>query len=103
MTPVQRLMPAALAEVLRNAPLTPEKVAFVWRTVVGPAVDHATSIELRDRVLYVQAKGGPWARELERSAASIRQRLAVLLGDGVVGYIRIAADSDRGSLGGNAR
>ncbi len=94
MIPVQQLMPAALREVLRNAPLTPEKVAFAWRTVVGPAVDQATRVELRDRVLHVHAKGGPWARELERSAASIRQRLVPLLGAGVVGYIQIAADPE---------
>ncbi len=91
MIPVQQLMPAALSEVLRKAPLTPEKVTFAWRTVVGPAVHQATTVELRDRVLHVHAKGGPWARELERSAASIRQRLAPLLGAGVVGYIRIEA------------
>ena len=94
MIPIQRLMPAALSEVLRKAPLTPEKVAFAWRVVVGPAVDHATSIELTDRVLFVRAKGGPWARELERSAAAIRQRLAGLLGDDVVGYIRMSAETD---------
>jgi len=93
MIPVQRLMPAALREVLRRAPLTPEKLAFAWRTVVGAAVDQATSIELRDRVLFVRAKGGPWARELERSAADVRKRLAALLGDDVVGYIRISADT----------
>jgi predicted nucleic acid-binding Zn ribbon protein len=101
MIPVQRVLPAVLSEVLRKAPLTPEKVAFAWRAVVGPALDQATTIELRDRVLHVRAKGGPWAREVERSAATIRQRLAAYLGEGVVGYIQVAAEEEPASLGGN--
>jgi ABC-2 type transport system permease protein len=46
-------MPAALASVLRLAPLTPEKVAFAWRTAVGAAVDRVTSVELRGSTLAV--------------------------------------------------
>ena len=84
MVPAHEVMPGALAAVLRKAPLTPEKVAFAWRTAVGPAVDRVTSIELRGRVLHVRAKDASWQREVERSAALIRTRLAVLLGDGVV-------------------
>jgi hypothetical protein len=62
--------------------------------IISDSSSHATSIELNDGVLFVRAKGGPWAREIERSAASIRQRLAGLLGDDVVGYIRISAETD---------
>jgi Dna[CI] antecedent DciA-like protein len=82
--PVHDVMPGALAVVLRKAPLTPEKIAFAWRTAVGPAVDRVTSIELKGRVLHVRAKDASWQREVERSAALIRKRLAVLLGDDVV-------------------
>lgn len=73
-------MPDALASVLRKAPLTPEKVAFAWRLTVGPAVDRATTIELRDGVLRVRARDAAWRREVERSAGVIRRRLQVLLG-----------------------
>ena len=65
-------MPDALAAVLQRAPLTPEKVAFSWRTAVGPAVDKVTSVALRDGVLHVRAKDATWQREIERSAALIR-------------------------------
>ena len=82
--PVHDVMPGALAAVLRKAPLTPEKIAFAWRTAVGPAVDRVTSIELKGRVLHVRAKDASWQREVERSAGLIRTRLAVLLGDGIV-------------------
>lgn len=83
MIPVHQFMPAALAAILRNAPLTPEKVAFAWRAAVGPAVDKATTIELRGAVLYVRARDASWQREVERSAGLIRSRLSAILGDAV--------------------
>lgn len=86
--PVHQFMPTALAEILKKAPLTPEKVTFAWRSAVGPAVDKATTIELRGRVLYVRARDASWQREVERSAGLIRSRLAALLGD-VVGTIQV--------------
>ena len=82
--PVHKVMPGALAVILRNAPLTPEKIAFAWRTAVGPSVDRVTTIELKGRVLHVRAKDAAWQREVERSAGLIRARLGVLLGDDVV-------------------
>jgi hypothetical protein len=90
MVPVNHLVPGALADILRRAPLTPEKVAFSWRTAVGPAVDKVTTVELRDGVLYVRARDAAWRREIERSAALIRSRLDGLLGDRVVRRIQIA-------------
>ena len=74
-------MPTALAAILRKAPLTPEKVAFAWRTAVGSAVDKATTIDLRDGVLYVRARDASWQREVERSAGLIRARLTSVLGN----------------------
>ena len=83
-------MPDALAAVLRRAPLTPEKVAFSWRTAVGPAVDKVTSVQLHNGVLHVRAKDATWRREVERSAALIRSRLDSLLGERVVRYIQVS-------------
>lgn len=88
MIPVQQFLPEALAAILRRAPTTPEKVAFAWRSAVGPAVARATTIELRNRVLYVRTKDAAWQREIERSAAVVRARLAALLGD-EVRYIEV--------------
>jgi hypothetical protein len=88
--PVNRVMPDALAAVLRRAPLTPEKVAFSWRTAVGPAVDNVTAVELHNGVLYVRARDAAWQREIERSATLIRSRLEALLGERVVRYIEVA-------------
>jgi hypothetical protein len=83
MLPVHQFMPGVLAELLRKAPMTPEKVAFAWRTAVGPAMDSATTVELRQGVLYVRARDASWQREVERGAALIRSRLTAILGTAV--------------------
>ena len=102
MIPVHRFMPEALAEILQRAPLTPEKVAFAWRSAVGPAVDKVTTIELRDGVLRVATKDAAWQREVERSAGLIRARLDALLGAGIVRYVDVIAGSEpRRSEGGS--
>lgn len=90
MVPLSRVMPDALADLLRRAPLTPEKVAFSWRTAVGSVVDKVTAVELHNGVLYVRARDAAWQREIERSAALIRSRLASLLGEHVVRRIEVA-------------
>jgi len=82
--PVHRVMPDALAAVLQKAPLTPDKVTFAWRTAVGPSLDRVTTVELKGRILHVQAKDAAWQREVERSAGLIRLRLGTLLGDDLV-------------------
>ena len=81
MIPVQQVMPGVLTEILRKAPLTPEKVAFAWRSAVGPAVDKATTVDLRNGVVHVKARDASWQREVERSAGLIRSRLVALLGN----------------------
>ena len=57
-------MPDALAAVLQKAPLTPDKVAFAWRTAVGPSVDRVTTVELKGRVLHVQTTDAAWQRDV---------------------------------------
>jgi hypothetical protein len=89
MIQVHHFIPEALAEVLRKAPLTDEKVAFAWRTAVGAHVHRITTIELRARVLHVRARDATWRREIERSAPLIRARLDALLGPGIVHFVEV--------------
>ena len=100
MIPVHQFLPEAIATVLRNAPLTPEKVAFAWRTAVGSAVDNVSAAVLRGDVLHVRVRDAQWRREVERSAALIRARLDTLLGASVVRYIEVTSEPTSGSAGG---
>ena len=75
-------MPAVLADVIRKAPLTDEKVAFAWRLAVGPAVDKATSVRLASNgTLYVKADAPAWNDAIGKSLGLIRSRLAHFLGE----------------------
>jgi hypothetical protein len=85
-------MPDALAAVLRKAPLSDEKIAFAWRTAVGPSVDRVTRIELDGTTLRVRARDAQWRREIEHSAGLIRARLDALLGAGVVRGLDVTID-----------
>ena len=85
-------MPEALAGVLRKAPLSPEKVAFAWRTSVGASVARVTSVQLDGTTLRVLAKDAQWRREIEHSAGLICARLEALLGPGVVRSLDVRLD-----------
>jgi hypothetical protein len=93
MQPLHQFMPAALAHILRRAPLCDEKVQFAWRSAVGPAVDRVSVVQLRDGVLHVQTPSVAWQREIERSAGFVRARLDALLGAGVVRWMEVAVGS----------
>ena len=84
MIKANQIMPAVVAEVVRKAPLTDEKVAFAWRLAVGPAVGKATSVRLADGTLYVTAESSAWNDSIRASIGMIRSRLDHYLGDGVV-------------------
>ena len=93
MIPTNEIAPAALATVLKLAPMTPEKVALAWRISVGTPVAQATSsVTLREGVLYVTARNAAWRNEIERSAALIRRRLSDLLGERAVREFRVAME-----------
>lgn len=78
-------MPAVVADVIRKAPLTEEKVAFAWRLAVGPAVDKATKVRLdANGTLYVSADSPAWIDGVRQSIGLIRSRLAHFLGDDAV-------------------
>lgn len=90
MVRADRVIPAVLAEVIRKAPLCPEKVDFAWRSAVGGAVARVTKVRLDDAgVLHVMAADAQWAREVKRSSRLIMTRIAALLGPNVAKTIRI--------------
>jgi predicted nucleic acid-binding Zn ribbon protein len=92
MQPLQQFLPAAVAEIVRRAPMSPDKVAFAWQAAVGPAIARATVIAIADGgLLDVRVSSEAWRKELKRSAPVILDRLENLLGPGVVVRLKIAA------------
>ena len=90
MTPAGQCAPRALRDMLRRQPLSDAKVGFAWTAAVGPAVARVTRVRLRgDGTLVVRAATEPWRREAHRSRRVIRERLAELLGAGVVRKIDV--------------
>ena len=89
MRPLTSALPGALAELLKDAPLSPGKVSFAWRAAVGPALERETSVRLEAGTLIVDAASKQWAREVRRSSSIILNRLKMLLGDGAVKDISV--------------
>jgi hypothetical protein len=80
-----KVIPAVVEEVIRKAPLTPEKVSFAWRMAVGPAIGNATSVRLGDNgQLYVTCDSAAWSAAVKKSTGLIHNRLDALLGAGAV-------------------
>jgi predicted nucleic acid-binding Zn ribbon protein len=80
-----KVLPQVVADVVRKAPLTPEKVAFAWRLAVGPAIAKATTVRLDpDGTLYLKAESQAWIDSVMSSAGMIRSRLAHFLGEDAV-------------------
>jgi predicted nucleic acid-binding Zn ribbon protein len=82
--PLAQAVPQAIAELLRSTPMSPGKLEFAWKAVVGPAMDRGTFVRLEGRTLLVEAKTAAWAKEVSRSSRVILKRLQTLLGPAVV-------------------
>ena len=89
MRPLASALPGALSEFLRGAPLSPGKVSFAWRAAVGPALERETAVHLENGTLFVDARSGPWAREVRRSSSIILSRLQQFLGNDTVTAISV--------------
>jgi len=87
--PLSQAVPAALAEILRAAPLSDGKVSFAWRTAVGPALERVTAVKLVQHVLVVETASPQWSHEIMRSSPLILRRLQNLLGAAVVEKIDV--------------
>jgi hypothetical protein len=92
MRPLAHAVPDALAELLRDRPLSAGKVAFAWRMAVGPAMDRATAVKLEEGVLVVEAVSRQWVREVARASPVVLSRLQKLLGSDAVTRIQVRPD-----------
>jgi predicted nucleic acid-binding Zn ribbon protein len=96
MEPLQQTIPAVLARLLRDAPLSPEKVTFAWRAAVGAAIARVSAVRLSDDgIVWVQCEDDHWRREIRRSATVIKERLVALLGVEVVKQVKVPGASPK--------
>ena len=82
-------MQGALGALLREAPLSREKVAFAWTAAVGPAIDRVTSVRLEGTRLLVDVQDDGWSREVTRMRSMILPKLQSLLGTTTVTSIEV--------------
>jgi len=93
MDPASHLLSTVLPGLLSRAPLTPEKVEFAWRTVVGGAMARATRVQLLDSgTLVVRVNDPNWRREVESAFTVILSRLTPLLGPDAVRTLVLGPD-----------
>ena len=69
-----------------------------WSEVVGDDVAaHARIARLRDGTLTVAVDSPPWATQLTYLEAVLTERAAAIVGDGVVGAIKVVVRPERAS------
>jgi predicted nucleic acid-binding Zn ribbon protein len=88
MESIHQFAPGVLAELIRRQPASPERTRFAWQLAVGPALARATTVDLRDGVLFVTARDERWRGEIARAQDAILAKLQHLLGADTVRGIR---------------
>ena len=82
---IQSTAVRAYHSLLASQPNTAAKVAFAWQVAAGPALARAGRPRWTDDgTLRIEARDSAWLRELRRARPIITERLAELLGAGVV-------------------
>jgi hypothetical protein len=94
---LQQTSMTVVRRLLSEQPTTAAKVAFAWQVAAGAALARNGSPEWRgDGTLRVRAKSGAWHRELALSRSVVLERMAEILGRGVVTHIVVREPFDRG-------
>jgi hypothetical protein len=97
MEALQSLLPGALRALLRQGPLSQEKLEFAWRLAVGPAIDRATRVKLSgDASVEVVVADAGWRKEIRRSRGEILGKLRGLVGPEAVRELRVTSGRGRG-------
>lgn len=98
MDQARQVLPTALAQAVRLAPLTPEKIDFAWRAAGGAPIARVTAVALGDGgVLTVKSADAHWAKEVHRLRHALVRSLETWLGAGVVTTIEVAGPNARRS------
>jgi hypothetical protein len=96
MEALQSLLPGAVRALLRQGPLSQEKLEFAWRLAVGAAIDRATRVTLAgETAVVVAVPDAGWRKEIRRSQADILSKLRALLGPEAVGELHVTSGRGR--------
>jgi len=91
MRPLQSFLPSVLRTLLRNGPMSQEKLECAWQAAVGPAIARVTTVRWKnDSLVEVATSDDAWRRELKRSLPEIAARLRELVGNDRVAVVRLA-------------
>jgi hypothetical protein len=92
MDSLQTIVPRALAELLRQGPMSQGKLEIAWRAAVGDTLNRVTTVRLQPNGLVeVVPSDARWSRELKRSSSMILTRLKGLLGSDNVLRLSVVA------------
>ena len=90
MEALQSLLPGAVRRLLRQGPLSQEKLEFAWRLAVGPAIDRVTTVRVCGEAgVEVRVDDPGWRKEVRRSKGEILVKLRALLGADAVRDLRV--------------
>jgi len=88
--PIQNFLHPLVAELVKKAPLSAEKVECAWRLAVGAGLARVTRVAIGDTgVIDVHVDDARWRDELERSRGVIVERLRAALGNETARVMRL--------------
>ncbi len=87
--PIGQVLPGALAQIVRDAPLSAGKVDFAWRSAVGTQMAKVSAVRLEDGVLLIEPQTAQWGAAIMRASGLILSRLRSMLGADAVRELRI--------------
>jgi hypothetical protein len=83
------IVPSALAHLLRQVPMSQQKLEFSWGAPVGRALERVTRVRIEGKILVVEATSAHWVHEITRASPLILQRLHAFLGPDAVAGIEV--------------
>jgi hypothetical protein len=96
--PIQDYLHAVAANLLRNAPLSQEKMDCAWQIAVGPAIGRVSSVTAGpDGTVRVTVQDTRWKNEIGKGRDLILKRLRDALGPDVARRLVVVSGGSRQS------
>jgi predicted nucleic acid-binding Zn ribbon protein len=97
--PIQDYLHAVAARLVRDAPLSDEKVRCAWQMAVGAGLARVSQAHVEaDGTVRVTADDARWRKEIAKGRDVILQRLQATLGPTIARRLVMTARGERGAL-----